>query len=451
MVNSVNTNGLYSPTASSALKATPSNAIRSLNTDLPATGDSPTNNGFSSLSLQLSEIATRAASRDSTSSYKELNATAERQLSQIAGAGYNANKARYDAETVDTEDPDRLARAKTATQFVNGGRDNPFAGMPRSQLSLIAYDDSGTFTVNERRAAWMEDFQQESQWRQQFAARAIAEYNATGKLTHAFAESLQHFKSLPAIEQAQYPQDYEAKLQDWINQDFNYRTHVAEGTGDAQRLVNTLLKLDKEPLDESAVRAETRDQTLGRKALGEKARQLTEQLTGSSYDNNKTRHDAEVPDSVDPVRLERAKNATQFVNDSGKNPFAGLSREQLSVIAYDESGDFTVNEKKSAWLESYRQERVWRQHVVAQGSAEYSATGKLTDFYSAVLEHYKGLPAIEQSKYPDSYETRLQDWIDQDFNYWTHTAEGTGSTQSLLEKVLDPESTLFADQSAPGV
>ncbi|PBP94192.1 hypothetical protein CCL24_24380 [Pseudomonas congelans] len=184
--------------------------------------------------------------------------------------------------------------------------------------------------------------------------------------------------------------------------------------------------------------------------MSEKNSQLTEQLVGSSYDANKARHNAEVPQSKDSDRLERAKNATEFVTGSGKNPFSGMSRDQLSLIAYDESGDFTVNEKKSAWLESYRQERVWRQQVVAEGSAEYSKTGKLTDFYTSVLDHYKGLPAIEQSQYPSSYETKLQDWIDQDFNYKTHTAEGDVDAKSLLDKILDPDSAVFTGKGTAG-
>ncbi|MCF5469234.1 hypothetical protein GIV70_23380 [Pseudomonas syringae] len=184
--------------------------------------------------------------------------------------------------------------------------------------------------------------------------------------------------------------------------------------------------------------------------MSEKNSQLTERLVGSSYDANKARHDAEVPQSNDPDRLERAKNATEFVNGSGNNPFSGMSRDQLSLIAYDESGDFTVNEKKSAWLESYRQERIWRQQVVAEGSAEYSATGKLTDFYTSVLDHYKELPAIEQSQYPSSYETRLQGWIDQDFNYKTHTSEGDADAKSLLDKILDPDSAVFTGQGTAG-
>ncbi|WP_258198091.1 hypothetical protein [Pseudomonas viridiflava] len=203
-------------------------------------------------------------------------------------------------------------------------------------------------------------------------------------------------------------------------------------------------------LSESATRAEARDQTLRREQLSKKASEVTEQLIGRTYDDNKARHDAEVPDSVDPDRLARARQATQFANGSGANPFAGMSREQLSVIAYDEGGDFTVNEKKAAWLESYHQETIWRQKVVAQANAEYSSTGKLTHFFTSVLDHYKELPAIEQSTYDADYETRLQEFIDLDFNYWTHTAEGKGgSAQSLLDKFLKFDDTAFDQGTQP--
>ena len=60
-------------------------------------------------------------------------------------------------------------------------------------------------------------------------AQAIDEYNQSGKLTNFFSSVLDHFKELPAIEQAQYPKDYAADLQSKIDLDFNYRTHRAEG------------------------------------------------------------------------------------------------------------------------------------------------------------------------------------------------------------------------------
>ncbi|MDO8826176.1 MAG: hypothetical protein Q7V21_06155 [Methylophaga sp.] len=189
-------------------------------------------------------------------------------------------------------------------------------------------------------------------------------------------------------------------------------------------------------LSEAANLAETRDASLSRNELAHKAKTLIDQIIGNSYDNNKLQHDKEVPDTDDPELLARAKQATNFVNGMGSNPFKGMSRDQLSLIAYDESGSFTVNERRAAWLESYDQEQVWRRKVVAQAMDEYNRTGKLTNFFTEVLNHYKELPAIEQAQYPEDYESQLQQWIDLDFNYITHQAEGKGSNPTSLIELL---------------
>lgn len=186
---------------------------------------------FSSLAQQLSDSASRADQQYAGLSRKELGAKASELLSKITGTAYDANKALYNAEVPDSSDPERLARAAQATRFVNGNAGNPFAGLSRDSLALITYDDSGLYTTNERRAAWEEAFDQESAWRKEFAAKAMAEYNSSGKLTDSFRTALEHFKTLPAIEQAQYPGDYEAKLQSWIDLDYNYLTSTVEGKG----------------------------------------------------------------------------------------------------------------------------------------------------------------------------------------------------------------------------
>lgn len=206
---------------------------------------------LSSLSVQLSESAARAAARDASLSSKALGAKASELLSKISGDGYFANKKANDAEVPDTQDPGLLARADKATQFVNGSDRNPFAGLSRDQLSLIIYDDSGVFTTNERRAALSESSDQEYAWRQWAVANAIAEYNETGKLTNFFTAVLEHYKELPVVEQAQYPNSYEAKLQGWIALDFNYKTHTADGTGSAQDVMDRILNLDKQTFDDA--------------------------------------------------------------------------------------------------------------------------------------------------------------------------------------------------------
>ncbi len=186
---------------------------------------------LSSLAQQLSDSASRADAQYAGLSHKEFGATATALLSKITGTLYSASRTINDAEVPDSTDPERLARAKQATAFVNGNGQNPFAGLSRDQLALITYDDSGLYTTNERRAAWEEASDQEYAWRQKAVAQAMAEYNSSGKLTDFFSNVLEHYKSLPAIEQAQYPQDYEATLEKWIELDYNYLTNQAEGKG----------------------------------------------------------------------------------------------------------------------------------------------------------------------------------------------------------------------------
>ncbi|WHS58114.1 hypothetical protein [Pseudomonas sp. G2-4] len=256
LVVSINSNA-FSGSQVSNMKASKNESLKKSQaaTENADVGSQKNTSSLSSLSLQLSESAARAAARDSSLSRKELSAKASELLSKISGDRYFANKKTNDAEVPDTQDPGLLARASNATQFVNGSGKNPFAGMSSDQLSLIIYDDSGSFTTNERRAAWSESYDQEYAWRQKVVAHSIAEYNETGKLTNFFAAALEHYKDLPAIEQAQYPNSYEAKLQGWIALDFNYKTNTVEGKGSAQDVMDKVLNLDKETFDNAGADA----------------------------------------------------------------------------------------------------------------------------------------------------------------------------------------------------
>ena len=98
----------------------------------------------STLARQLSDAATRAGKQSADP------------LHAVTGDNYLANKARHDAERPNTDNPELLARARQATSFISGVDGNPFKGLTRDQLSLIARDEGGPFTVNERRAAWEE-------------------------------------------------------------------------------------------------------------------------------------------------------------------------------------------------------------------------------------------------------------------------------------------------------
>ncbi|WP_175501628.1 hypothetical protein [Pseudomonas sp. NFACC07-1] len=104
-----------------------------------------------------------------------------------------------------------------------------------------------------------------------------------------------------------------------------------------QKDTSSLSSLSRQ-LSESAVRAAARDSSLSRKELGEKASELLSKISGDGYFANKKANDAEVPDTQDPALLARADNATQFVNGTGKNPFAGMSSDQRSLIIYEDTG-----------------------------------------------------------------------------------------------------------------
>lgn len=184
----------------------------------------------------------------------------------------------------------------------------------------------------------------------------------------------------------------------------------AVGDQSSTQTISTLAR----QLADSAAKAEERDRTLSYKELAAKAKNIIEQISDQS---NKAKNDSEVPDTDDPELLARAKQATTFANSSNpsnirqKNPFIGLSDEQLSLIVYDDSGTFTKNERYAAYYESYTRKEAWNQKVCAQAVAEYNNTGKNTEFYKTCIENYKGLPLIEQVQYPADYVSKRENWI----------------------------------------
>lgn len=196
-------------------------------------------------------------------------------------------------------------------------------------------------------------------------------------------------------------------------------------------------------LSASMTRAEIRDKTLSRNELAAKADKIIYEVLGDGYYAKKAQHDSEVPKTNDPELLARAKQATAFVNDSAyggksvKNPFAGLSRDELSSILYDESGTFTVNERHAAWSAAYDIDKAWREKVIAKSTIELQQTGKLVNFFQDVLDHYNTLPLIEQVQYPPNYAADLQQKIKLGFNYHKHRAEGNDSPKTLIEMVLE--------------
>ncbi len=162
-------------------------------------------------------------------------------------------------------------------------------------------------------------------------------------------------------------------------------------------------------LNEAAQRSTERETNLTRQELAQKGQALLKTFTGDGYYDNKKTHDAQVPDTEDPAHLARARQATAFLNAPNKpNPFKGLSQEQLALIAYDESGTFTVNERRAAWIESNAQEQVQRRILCKKMEDEYNRTGKVANTLLDVYKFYQSLPSIERAvQIPAAYEDQL--------------------------------------------
>ncbi|GHU07495.1 hypothetical protein FACS1894158_15830 [Betaproteobacteria bacterium] len=181
-------------------------------------------------------------------------------------------------------------------------------------------------------------------------------------------------------------------------------------------------------LSEAAARATARDAGKTRSQLAVLEKVLRNEFVGDSYYANRASANAEVPDTDDPELLARARQATEFVNGrSGKNPFAGLSREQLSLIMYDKGDAFTINERHAAWSEHSKQYNAWASRVVAQSSNERQANGgRSPNFFKACIAEYQAGSAIEQSTYHPFYVARMEHYI----RFWE---SGGGEEDSVSE------------------
>jgi hypothetical protein len=208
-------------------------------------------------------------------------------------------------------------------------------------------------------------------------------------------------------------------------------------------------------LSESAERARVRDNTLSRQQLGDLGREIELKLMNGCVPEIQARRALELPDTEDPERLERALQAARFVANNYEadsrvtNPFAGLSREQLTLIVYDNSGAYTVNERDAAWKSVKQIEIPWRKKVVTEGELERNQTGGAPNFLRECLAHYRALPKIEQAMHPADYEATTLRWIEEDLE-----AQRTGkkdlSMLTLVELLARMNSKLPGQAVAGG-
>jgi hypothetical protein len=173
--------------------------------------------------------------------------------------------------------------------------------------------------------------------------------------------------------------------------------------GDPEPEDSTLSALSKQ-LSAAAQRALARDGELSRTQLAALATSIYEKLMGATYTLSKSVHDEFLPDTDNPELLDRAQRANDFAKGLGPNPFAGLSAEQLSLITYDESGDFTINERRAAALELGRQRSEWTVYITQKMEGERLKTGGNEQGIREIIEYYRALPPIEEAQIQGNWE-----------------------------------------------
>jgi hypothetical protein len=160
-------------------------------------------------------------------------------------------------------------------------------------------------------------------------------------------------------------------------------------------------------LADSAVRAQAREKEMSHGQLHAYAMRTHDELFMPKVDTWPSATD-------DPELMERARQAAHYVisacqgDYSVKNPFSDLTREQAALIGYDDAGPYTKFERKAALWQGGRLEQQWRVGLFARSDEESRQFGTRIGFYTEILTHLKGLPAIEYVKYGGlEYEKRL--------------------------------------------
>ena len=368
----------------------------------------------STLAQQISYAAIRAAARDVKMSRSDLAALASSIVEKITGPTYQANKALNDAEVPKTDAPTLLARAKQATDSINGKAANPFAGMPRDQLVLIAYDEGGSFTVNERKAALNEAQNQEVQWRQQTFSKAMSEYKG-GEGTNVKEVGKQlfdHLKSLSPIEQAQYPKSYAVQLQVMAESGTGYPTSEPLGALKFLSQLNSWTKGKEADGFPSATVASVgvipkpdlakfeADASLPRSELMAKFEKALRTLPWKNT--------PEVPTGNDPDRMAQALMATDYAWGNGPSPFTSLSRNEVVAIYYDDSSTYTKNERMAAVKQLNEIDtNLWNGPVARGGN-----TGDWREVIEMGFKAFDDALPIEKMRYPANYKMLLQRELD---------------------------------------
>jgi hypothetical protein len=222
----------------------------------------------------------------------------------------------------------RKKAAQAATDFLHGKGANPFKGKGLSDLAAIIVDAEGVYTINERRAAFAEFARQD-------AARIVDELTPKTDFERK-------------VNDAEVPKSGTADRKASAVQ----ATEFLQGKKDVK---NPFAGKTRDELT-AIVANDTGDYTVNERRVALAERERLEKLVRDGLSvqlSAEARRDAdrETPVSVNAERLAQARQATRFAYKLDKNPFAGLTRDELNAVVYDETKSYTVHERRAAFAE----------------------------------------------------------------------------------------------------
>jgi hypothetical protein len=166
-----------------------------------------------SSSAQAFYIQSSVAERQASMSKSELNSLYNKGQSDIYNFSQFISKGNYNKDDLlpKTDDPSRLDLGQKALDYAiarhqspPGKAANPFAGMARNDLSVVVYDDSGTYTDAERFAAYAELSRQD----EAYFSKLFVRITNGGDNRFLFKSILDYFDELPPVEKSAYPDGY---------------------------------------------------------------------------------------------------------------------------------------------------------------------------------------------------------------------------------------------------
>lgn len=300
----------------------------------------------------LQALAQQAAAAATPDDEAQITAKMKLILSNIflesAKQAEEADKAVPPLTGDETVDAKRKAAAQQASDFLDGKAANPFKNKTPAELAAVIVDKDSKYTVNERRAAY-------SEFARQDHARIMDELTPKTEFDKKVNDAEVPESGTPERKAAA------KKATDFLNGGGKVKNPLADKTRDQLTAIIANDTGDYTVNERRAALAQ-RD-TLEKAILAKSAKTMT--LDEKLKANN------EAISGASAEAVARARLATRYVNGWDKaNPFAGLSREELNAIVYDESKSFTTNEQRAAFAEL-------KQHLPA--SAIPADSSKTTD------------------------------------------------------------------------